>query len=296
MAPTTFHLLTVKDADAFITALGSLPRTNRPLYVGRCHHWIHEPRDLSTAALLGTKWEYHIIHHTSSPDSLALPPGMEEHVTAKWSIAGETPESILETYHSTHEARLSAPVTPLPSGWSAEDHSGLDASIPPPDLEASLALKSYPLGSNRDTDKRIVLKDFIRSFGVLHKGPVQMLNLLSCLPGQRPRIYAYFQAFGESVGKKYDGAAMIPQFGVTDWMTRKEEGELTIAEAKNYGTEEGEKVGWEDAALVWYPSLWHFAKLLDDSAYAEADRKFKQGVLRDNPILMCSEVYIEYET
>jgi len=44
--------------------------------------------------------------------------------------------------------------------------------------------------------------------------------------------------------------------------------------------------------LVWYPSIWHFGKLLDDLDYAEADRKFKVGVVLDNPILCCTEVVL----
>jgi hypothetical protein len=73
---------------------------------------------------------------------------------------------------------------------------------------------------------------------------------------------------------------------VTDWSSRAAEG-VEVADPKAGGSGV-----WEDVALVWYPSLWHFAKLLDDPDYAVADRTFKQGVLRDNPILCCTEVVL----
>lgn len=72
--------------------------------------------------------------------------------------------------------------------------------------------------------------------------------------------------------------------GVTDWSSRASEG------AKVADPQAGGSGVWEDVALVWYPSLWHFAKLLDDPDYADADRKFKVGAVRDNPILCCRAV------
>lgn len=107
-----------------------------------------------------------------------------------------------------------------------------------------------------------------------------MFNLLSYLPEQRPRYLQYVAAFQESVGIKYGGEPVVLGFGVHDWSSRKEE----------EGKEEGR---WEDTALIYYPSLWHFGKMSDDEAYVEVDRKFKQGVLRDNPLMCCTEVEIE---
>ena len=73
---------------------------------------------------------------------------------------------------------------------------------------------------------------------------------------------------------------------VTNWSSRVAEGaEAADPQANGSGV-------WEDAALVMYPSIWHFGKLLDDSDYAEADRKFKVGVVLDNPILCCTEVVL----
>jgi hypothetical protein len=46
--------------------------------------------------------------------------------------------------------------------------------------------------------------------------------------------------------------------------------------------------GCEDAGLIWYPTLWHFATLLDDPTYAAADRNLMVDALRDLQTLCCT--------
>ncbi|KAK5704636.1 hypothetical protein LTR17_021730 [Elasticomyces elasticus] len=306
MAPVTFHLVIARQPKDFLYALQDLEPASRPLYVGEVHHWMHAPTTLSIPALLGsgptvTSWHYLVVHLASSPESVDLPGILNQHVVEKWSITCGVPDQLLANLAAANKKRLSNPVSLLPTGWNPTDHSGLDASIPPTDVEASLSLEAHAFGSNKQSDSLFVLKDWIRAFGTKHTGPVQMLNLDCCNPGRRPDFYLYIMAFGTSVGIKYGGDATIFTGGqdVTEWSTRKTEGELTVAEAKEsekgYGTREGQVAGWEDVALVWYPSIWHFAKLLDDPEYAEADRKFKVGVLRDGPIVCCTEVEMNYE-
>ena len=199
-----------------------------------------------------------------------------------WSIAADVDDTTwLSNYESARRTRLSAPSPNLPTGWSPDDHSGLDAAVPPPDLEASLNLSSYPLGTRTDSgQKPVILKDFTRTFGSQHTGAVNMLNLLAYHPNQRARYFEYIAAFSASVGSKYGGEAMMFGSDVQDWSSK--------------GKEAGQP-GWEDAGLVYYPSIWHFAKLLDDPGYMDADRRFKQGVLRDNPIMCCTEIDVGYK-
>ncbi|KAK0776860.1 hypothetical protein LTR75_016123 [Friedmanniomyces endolithicus] len=305
MAPVTFHLIVAQQPKDVLSALQNLPHASRPLYVGEVHHWIHAPSTLSTAALLGstdtvTQWQYLLIHQTSSPESFTLPPGLNQHVRDKWSITAEISNDLLANYAAAQAKRLSNPIPPLPTGWSASNHSALDAAIAPPDLEASLALEAHALGSNKSTDSPVVLIDWLRAFGTRHAGPVQMFNLLSYNPGRRQGFYGYLAAFAGFAGSKYGGEGAILNIGheVEDWSSREEEGVMTVKEAKEsekgYGTEDGQLVGWEDVALVWYPSIWHFAKMLDDPEYAEADRKYKVGVMRDGPLCCCTEIEMEY--
>ncbi|KAK0268057.1 hypothetical protein LTR91_001584 [Friedmanniomyces endolithicus] len=307
MAPVTFHLIITQQPKGFLSALQNLPHASRPLYVGEVNHWIHAPSTLSTAALLGstdtvTKWQHLLIHQTSTPDSLALPTGLDEHVKEKWSITAEVSDDLLATYAAAQAKRLSNPIPPLPTCWSATNHSGLDAATAPPDLEASIALEAHPLGSNKKTDSPVVLRDWLRAFGTRHAGPVQVFNLLSYNPGRRQDFYGYLAAFAGFAGSKYGGEGAILHIGheVGDWSSREDEGVMTVKEAtesaKGYGTKDGPLVGWEDVALVWYPSIWHFAKMLDDPEYAEADRKYKVGVMRDGPLCCCTELEMEHSS
>ncbi|KAF9887160.1 hypothetical protein FE257_010414 [Aspergillus nanangensis] len=287
MALITCHLLTVPNSAAFLSALSALPAALRPIYVGEVHHWIHEPT-LSTAALTGTgpnmhAWTHLLIHQTASPTSLTLPlDSLAEQVSARWSITAPASDDMLADFAGAKAARSTKLAPPLPLGWSAQDPSGLKAAQPPADLQASLGLASVRLGGERD-GPAIGLKDFVAEFGAKHTGPVSMFNLLAYHSGQRSRYFEYIAAFQSSVGVKYGGEGLLAA-GVMEWSSRKEEGAQVADPDKN-----GSAV-WEDMALVWYPSLWHFAKMFDDQEYAAVDRAYKQGALKDNPLVVCTEV------
>lgn len=285
MAPTTFSLVELKSdvsEESFISTIRQLSSNDRPVYVGRCQHWVHTPR-LSKDALTGTgntmkKWDYLIINKATGANSFTISNGLASSIADSWSLTAEVPDEQLTTgTKANNEKFLKTPVADLPSGWSPSDHSGLDASDPPPDLEASLALASYPLGASKASEPTD-LKQFTRALGSKHPGPVNMFNLLSFMPGQMGRYMQYVEAFQASVGIRYGGQAYFLPSGPPDWSSRAEEG--------------GQEGGWELAAVIWYPSIWHFSKMLDDPDYADVDRRFKQGALRDNPLICCTEVEI----
>jgi hypothetical protein len=286
MAPITFHLISVNDENAFLEIVRSAPIEAKPLYVGHCEHWIHSPK-ISLDALTGSgqemqKWNYLVVANAEANDPLALPSYLQGNSTIlnHWSITAPADLS----GPSDEKARKATPPT-LPPGWSPSDYSSLTASVPPSDVEASLALAATPLGSSKQ-DPPQDLKSFISSFGQTHTGPVSMFNIIACHPGKRSSYFDYIAAFRESVGSRYGGGAQFFAPGVTDWSSRVAEG-AEVADPKANGSGV-----WEDFALVWYPSIWHFGKLLDDPDYAEADRKFKVGVVHDNPILCCTEAVL----
>ena len=302
MAQVTTHLIVAQDAEALLSSIRALPAHERPLYVGQTHHWIHAPHEISVKALLGdgshvTKWDYLLTFRTppTTADPLALPSTLEKLIKHKWSLTATADPAALDALPVERKRRLTSTPPPLPAGWSPSDHSALDAAIPPEDLEVSLALNSHRLGADRANDRPVILKSYLRAFGTTHPGPILMQNFDSSHPGQRPRFFNYIETFSASVGIKYGGEPAIFSQDPTDWSSRAEEGEITVQEAQDsgtYGVEGGTKVGWEDVALVWYPSIWHFAAMLDDPAYAQADREFKGGVLRDGPLILTTEVEV----
>jgi len=289
MTPVTFHLVSVVDTQAFLGDVRLASTTHQIHYIGHCEHWIHSPKTsldgLASSGERLQRWDYLLVASTLPENPLALPPDLQGNnkVTNHWSITAPVEDNQLANLSAANATRTSATPPILPPGWNPSDYSSLTASVPPADLEASLALSSTALGSPKK-DPTTPLKDFISTFGASNPGPVSMFNLVACLPGQRPRFFGYIAAFAESVGSRYGGEAQLFGSGVTDWSSRAAEGlEAADPEAGGSGV-------WEDVALVWYPSLWHFAKLLDDGDYAVADRTFKQGVLKDNPILCCTEI------
>lgn len=287
MAPVTFHLISVSDEASFKDTIRSLPSSERPFYIGHCEHWMHSPKT-SLDALTGPgtemhKWDYLIIANSSSNNPLDLPTYLHSQTTSHWSIAAPVDDTSLSALPKSNTKRATTTPPRLPPGWSPTDPSGIHASQPPPDLEASLALSAIPLGAPKTTPPT-GLKTFIPTFTTTHPGPVSMLNLVACNPGRRQDFFGYVAEFSNSIGSRWGGEPQFFGTGVTDWSSRVAEGsEVADPERGGSGV-------WEDVALVWYPSLWHFAKLLDDPDYAEADRRFKVGVLRDNPILCCTPV------
>ena len=230
-------------------------------------------------------WTHILVHKISGPNNLSLSSGVEDSlVSSKWTIVADVTDDMIFTFASAQAQRISRPEPALPEGWSLSDHSALDAAVPPKDLDFSLSHSAVPFGEDKTPENAQTLKDFARSFGKTHTGPVAMLNLPAYLPGRRASYFEYIAKFGDAVGVRYGGQAMLLGTGVAEWSSRVDEG-AEIAGPENGGTEV-----WEDVGLVWYPSMWHFAKMLDDEEHARLDREHKRGVLRDNPILCCTEV------
>ncbi|KAL2839492.1 hypothetical protein BJY01DRAFT_219218 [Aspergillus pseudoustus] len=277
MAPATFHLICLSrpmEPEVLASKLSGLNLHSQPIWVGKVHHWLLEPR-LSADALTGTgnittKWDYLLVGPRDIPEPLRL------EIASSWSITANIADDAQRPEIFSDQLLASAPS--LPSGWSSEDPSNFEESRSLDDLKLSLATKSRLLGSHKNVDG-VTVKDFARDFGSSHQGPVVVLNLLSYAPGQRlAYLEGYVSGFGRTVGPRYGSAAICFAPGVSSWSSRAEE------------NCQGLHASWEDVALVWYPSIWHFVKMLDDPDYARLDREFKTGLLEDNPLLCCTEV------
>ncbi|KAJ6026977.1 uncharacterized protein N7446_004419 [Penicillium canescens] len=275
MAPTTFQLICLSrpiEPEVLASKVRDLHPHSQPTWVGKVHHWLLEPR-LSAGALIGTgnimtKWDYLLVGPKDIAEQLGLEIASSWSITANVADDAQKPEVVAE--------QLLAREPHLPSGWTAEDPSELEASFSPDDLKLSLTTRSRLLGSQKDMDG-VTVKSFTQDFGSSHQGPVVVLNLLSYAPGKRlAYLEGYVAGFGRTVGPKYGSDAICFASGTTSWSSRLEEG--------------SKDSNWEDVALVWYPSIWHFAKMLDDADYARLDREFKTGLLEDNPLLCCTEV------
>jgi len=57
------------------------------------------------------------------------------------------------------------------------------------------------------------------------------------------------------------------------------------------GSKEGEdEKPWDMVGWIHYPGAASFGRMLEDEAYKKLDRRYKKGVVRDNPILLIVEL------
>ena len=99
--------------------------------------------------------------------------------------------------------------------------------------------------------------------------PVAMLNLLAFVEGKREQYKKYGAAFSQSVGARYGGNAKVV--------------------GRVLGGPAGED-GWDEIAVAHYPSIQHFAAMIGDKDYQEANQTFRLGSLKDTFIICTMEV------
>ena len=129
------------------------------------------------------------------------------------------------------------------------------------------------------TTSLTTFRDYAHSFAQSHPGPIVMFNLLSFLPNQLPQYLKYVSGFLSDMSPRYGPDPLVHGMGtVTDWSSQAEE--------------TNQKGMWEGVGIIWYPSLLHFAKMLDDDEYAELDRAYKFGVLKDNALMCCTSIIL----
>ncbi|KAF7540591.1 hypothetical protein G7054_g1225 [Neopestalotiopsis clavispora] len=285
MAPVTAHLLALshstssKSFEDALKTFHSQVDGSSLLWAGHCHHWIHEPQ-LSRPALTGIcpilkRWDFVVITDHAISDTQSLPTNLLNLVSDSWSIVFDAADAVIKGTGDSLRDIITKSPPKLPVGWSPQDLSGLRKSIPPSDLVTSLGTRSPVFGKDKSASL-VDLKTFVESYVVQEPGPVFMFNLLSFFPDQKAQYMKYVSAFIEDIGLKYGAQPVIYGFDASEWTSKLED-------AADPG-------GWENVAVVGYPSLLHFAKMLDDARYAELDRAYKGGVVRDNPLICCTTV------
>jgi hypothetical protein len=287
MAPITHHLVSLAagtSPESFVAALRALPEDQKPLWVGQCHHWVHDPR-LSVAPLTGSgpvlkKWDFVIVAKTTGPASGDISPSISGFLSDKWSINAEGADNYLNELPGKHQRLASEGGPALPTGWTADNHDALDAAEPFTDLNLSLDTKSPTMGKDRN-DSPVDFKTFNRTFGTspAGAGPIAMFNLLSFFPGQMPQYFKYVEGFINVLGPITGAQPLTMGLDVSDWSSKDDD--------KN------DAGSWEMVAVVWYPSIWHFGVMLGDERYAQLDRDFKVNVVRDNPLVCCTPVDLD---
>jgi hypothetical protein len=254
MAPRTFHLFTV-DLTAEVSVITTLWSHNpKPITIGKAHFFVSSSHLCSTLAnsLLNNTSPFNLV--TILPGTSAvLPTSIAPHITKIWSFTADIEDQWTKDYAARNSSLLHANETP----------------VPPFPLEP----ETVPMEDEEDLEFPLTpaLRSLLSTFSYQYSGPVTMFNFLSFHSGMFPQYQKYMAAFVEVLGPKY---GCLPR--------------LLGPMIKVEGEEAGEK--WDMIGWVHYPGIANFGRMLEDELYKDLDRKYKRGVVRDNPILVVVEL------
>lgn len=253
--PVIVHLLSLTiPISVFLKTPSEL--SPAPLFTAKVARWIHAPESIDTDPLVSEGWDLLLIY----PDTTQLPSLLQGHVRTAWSVTAKVSLDTIEKLAAANTQTLpdkTPEIPPVPTEDGQQRTSDEDVSLSiTPELEAwSCSFAASSEGSK----------------------PVLMLSLLAY--ASKEKYLGYIKAFNEGSGTKYGGAAKMI-------------GEV-VAPRDDYEGKQHEASGWDDIALVQYPSIKHFVEMVKSEGYKEADRKWKVGSLKDTGLLCVVEVGLQ---
>jgi hypothetical protein len=228
---------------------------------GKPHGWVHKPHFLSKDKLLANAWDLFLV--TKEPE---LPDEALRHVKDLLTIPFSLPQDQFGQLQSkfTSRPRASDKTPPLPQEWQK-------GGIP----ESAIT----------------VAKDESLKPGELHLDPSMTDFLSKALPTELiNEPVSLFNLF------KYKGSSAIHDDYMEDF--KKGFGSSAGATVRfmgpvggllKYGDQGKAELSWDDANLVQYDTIWHYAYMLSTDLYAPMNKKKISG-LDDTRILCVSEV------
>ncbi|ERF75993.1 hypothetical protein EPUS_08247 [Endocarpon pusillum Z07020] len=252
MSRCTFYLLSLHgSASDFKASISTI--SNTPLFVGQVHRWVAPPMRHSIDPLTTQgSWDVFLFF----AGSVKLPEAIEAFRKAEWRLEADAPPPMLAVFKNTDQQHSRAGPEDVPALTGRWDHP----YQPDPD-------------AHQEFDYSPELQNWVRTFGKQEgKSAVWMFNLLAYQDGKRETFMKYVEAFAASVGKAVGSESQI--FGQV---------------IRCSSTSDGEEP-WEDAALVHYPSVYHFGDLVGSEEYQKLDAKYKVGTIKDTCILCLTEL------
>lgn len=232
-----------------------------PLIRGIPHGWIHQPHFLNKHQLLAHPWDLFLVTKAPKLPNTALE-FAEAHLTIPFSLPKDKIEQLRSASTSRPEASDKTP--PLPQEWQ-------DGGIP---RSAITTIKNRPLGP-----------------GELHLDPAMAHFLSKALPSELANEpVSLFNLF------KYKGSSAVHDEYMEDF--KKGFGSSAGATVRFMGSIDGPLISgkdgraeqsWDDANLVQYDTIWHYAYMLSTNLYAPMNKKKVSG-LDDTCILCVSEI------
>lgn len=268
MVDCTIHLISLHAKASHSDFLGRVASKTSILIKGKPHGWVHKPHSPNSKQLVDHDWDLLLL---TTPSDHKLPLVANDLASAHISVSVSVPEA----QYAQLKARIGSkpvpsPDTPdLPAEWS-------NSAIPSSTIVETL---SGPLGPGE-----LRLDDGMAKF-LSSAIPQQVVNEPACFfnffkypKGDRSVHDAYMQGFKDNFGSAA-GASVLFMGTV--------EGKLSYESANEGKNEEGER--WDDANLVQYDSVWHYAYMLSTDVYKQLNKQKVEG-LEDTCILLVSEV------
>lgn len=275
----TIHLISLNSsAPADLTPVITHLQTNDlcgPLVRAIPYGWVHKPHNLNADTLLSKTWDLFFL--TERPD-LFLGGYDQQFVDTHLKIPVETPGEQFDALKARaqrggvndladEDQPKANPKTPaLPEGWK----DGIPSTTIARSRDTPLRVGELYLDQNMANYLSTAESQSIRG------SPVSFFNLFKYANGDRSIHDSYMQGFKDRFGP--DAGAEVKFMGpVTNRLAVE-------------GSEDVESIEiWNDANLVQYDSVWHYAYMLSTEVYQELNQEKMRG-LEDTCILMVSEV------
>ncbi len=272
----TIHLIALhhgKSSDNVAELIRSGSDATSHLIKGRPHGWIHPPQKNDTKELLAHDWDLFLLTDSTATISTAVAAVASAHLAVEVAISRAQYETIKSSMDSV---RVPIPETPpLPKEWlesGGVPQSAINNSI---DASRQRRVGELQLDIQMAEFLSASLPDAVRNM------PVSLFNLFRYPYGDSSVHDAYMEGFKQKFG---------PAAGAGIRFMGPVKSGITIEGDTAAGERSGWDGGlWQDANLVQYDSIWHYAYMLSTDVYQELNQQKMEG-LEDTCILCVSEV------
>ena len=266
----SIHLVKAKSGEAIDALLDKTSGSPSYLIKARAYGWVHLPHQPAhKELLLAHQWDLFFLTQQSD-----LPNILEEHIAAHVSLNIRISLEQLQQLKSQTETvpQPNANTPPLPSEWpkdggvpSSAISSTSDAPLKPGELHLEKSMADF-LSTSLPAEVR--------------NAPVGLMNMFRYPGGDRSVHEHYMEGFKRDFG---DAAGVSMKFM----------GPVTSPISSSGGAENAatSTQTWNDANLVQYDTIWHYAYMLSTDVYAELNKEKIEG-LEDTCILLTSDVML----
>lgn len=240
------------------------------LIAGVPHGWVHKPHSYDVDILLGHDWHLFVLT-TALSKAFKLDTSVISHITVDVTISDEHRKQLEQNRSAPPTAQSSTPR--LPEEWIQSDTQELRI---PERYQTDEMAKELPAAGALKLDASMTkfLSETLPE--QVRQQPVSLFNLFKYRGGDSSVHDQYMGDFKKNFG---DSAGAAVKF-----MGPVKSGPRDI------GQGEGQRSNsvWQDANLVHYDSIYHYAYMLSTDVYQRLNKDKVRG-LEDTCILMVSE-------